>query len=471
MQKINLFAQAGYYIFFLFCLLLLLVSFITPIMGHYVDILAGVALLCPAGYFMNQYLAGLLSGIGSAKRLLLLAGICFAVKLSWVLAFRIAPENDYKMFFDTAAALSRSFVINSRYVALFPHIMGYSLFLSFFFSIFGVSTLLPPVLNVCLSVLAMMLSYYICRRLFGPKAAVSAALLWIVFPSQTIFNMQALSEPLYCTLLVAVWAVVVFYERRQASLTIRQLLLLSTGLSLLLVFFNMSRPLAMIQIIAFSAWLLLVNKTPAVRVKKYIFLLFILAFYALFSAMGNSYIALRLGEAPAGIPGYSMYVGFNAESKGAWNEKDASLLSSYNSRPGWSAGRTQRQMALDTLIKLRSGGINYPRLFYDKYMIFLGDDSSAVYYARASLRHIEALSVVSNIFYFFVVVFAVIGAVRAMRTGHRSPLFMICLYAVGLTLAHMLTEVAGRYHYSMTVAFLFLAAYGLNNSKAEKSAS
>ncbi len=40
---------------------------------------------------------------------------------------------------------------------------------------------------------------------------------------------------------------------------------------------------------------------------------------------------------------------------------------------------------------------------------------------------------------------------------------MINLYAIGLTMAQMLVEVAGRYHYSVTMSMVILAALGMNH--------
>jgi 4-amino-4-deoxy-L-arabinose transferase-like glycosyltransferase len=472
LRKINAAALLGYYIFFLFAVLLLLAGFATPVMENHRVILAGVIAFCPAAYYLNSTITGAMLHLSDKKRLFLLLCVCFTVKLSWVFIFRIRPETDYKMFFDTASDLSRRLVIDNRYVALFPHIMGYALFLSAFFSVFGVHYLLPPVINAVLSVMSMALLYDICRRLFGRETAVTAALLWTAFPSQTIFNMMALSEPLYCTLLLAIWALLVFFYTKRAPLTAGRIVLMALAQSALLVLFNMTRPLAVVQIAAFTAWLLFVDRAPARKDagrEKVVFLALTLAFYGVFSLAANQYITLRLGEKPAGLPGYSLYVGFNADSRGAYNERDARLLSSYNSRAGWSADRVQRQMYRDALEKLKSGGINYPRLFYDKYLVLLGDDSSAVYYAQSVLRHSRHLATASNIFYFSAVVFALIGAVRAMRTNDTSPLFMVCLFAVGLILAQLLVEVAGRYHYAVAVSFLIPAAFGLNGSSKQKA--
>ena len=128
--------------------------------------------------------------------------ICLAVKTAWIVTYKIDPIGDYEAFFNTAKALGDNFVIHDRYVALFPHIFGYASFLSIFLKIFGANFMIPPIINVVLTTISMGLIYFIARRIGGVRTAITASVLWILLPSQTMYNMFALSEPLYCTILL-----------------------------------------------------------------------------------------------------------------------------------------------------------------------------------------------------------------------------------------------------------------------------
>lgn len=55
-----------------------------------------------------------------------------------------------------------------------------------------------------LSLLAGACIYRLCLRELGLRQAVSAYLLWILCPSQTMFNSLAISEPLYTALLLCI---------------------------------------------------------------------------------------------------------------------------------------------------------------------------------------------------------------------------------------------------------------------------
>jgi 4-amino-4-deoxy-L-arabinose transferase-like glycosyltransferase len=471
MRVSNFFARCIFFVYFLLMALLIVYSFLSPKMEHHLDVLTGFLICCPVGYIVLRKSGVLFERFGPKTCFIVLLGLCLAIKLGWVLVFRIIPDVDYETFFDTAAALSRSFEIHNRYVALFPHIMGYSLFLSVFFEFFGVHYFIPPLLNVLLSTVSLAALYHICLRLGGGKAAVIAAVLWIIFPSQIIYNMLALSEPLYCTILLLIWLVIVKTYDRFPELNVKIVILVSILLALLLVLFNMTRPIAVIMLTALIIYLVLIDRSP-VRIgksvlKKTAYILTTVLFFCAFSFLGSRYIGVRLGEQQANVPGYNIYVGFNAESEGAWNPGDSALLTYYNELDGWSADKTQKQMLHEAIFRIKNGNIDFPHLMYNKYLRFLGDDASAVYNARTSLVYTELLSTGSNIFYFSVIAFSLLGAAKAMYVKNKSPLIIICLYAIGLILAQMLVEVAPRYHYSVTLPMLILAAYGI--SKASES--
>lgn len=108
--------------------------------------------------------------------------LCFIIKFCWVWFIRIEPMVDYTKFYYTAVDLSENHIIQNRYVALFPHIFGYSLFLSFFLKIFGPSYMLPPIINVILSTISLVLIYFICKKIADKRIAIVACLLWIFFP-------------------------------------------------------------------------------------------------------------------------------------------------------------------------------------------------------------------------------------------------------------------------------------------------
>lgn len=402
---------------------------------------------------------------------------CFLVKFLWVWFNRIPPMVDYARFYNTAVDLSQHFVIDdSRYIALFPHIFGYSSFLSIFMKLFGPSYMLAPIVNVVLSTIAMGCIYYICKKLAGVQAAIIGSLLWIVFPSQTIFNMYVLSEPLYTTVLLMIIALMIVIKEKLKNANVFVIVLFALLLSVLLVIMNMSRPIAAIPIIALAIWLFIINldhlKNKKVLLNKVIYFGVVILCYSIFSSFWNQYVSLRLGEEIASTPGYNIYVGFNMDSYGKWNQEDSDLLFYYNDFEGWTANDVQEQMLEEAKARISSGEIDFPELFYKKFFNFLKGDGAAVGYASTVLDHPIRLIMISNLFYYFLIALSLCGIVAAWRRKEKSILIVVTLYAIGLTMAQLLVEVASRYHYSLTISFVILAAVGVSSfSKKRRKAT
>ena len=75
-------------------------------------------------------------------------------------------------------------------------------------------------------------------------------------------------------------------------------------------------------------------------------------------------------------------------------------------------------------------------------------------------------------FYYLLLLLALWGGVELWRRGERTPVLQAPLYVLGLTLAQMLVEVAGRYHYSLIPALILTALpalFRVNGKWGEKN--
>lgn len=170
----------------------------------------------------------------------------------------------------------------------------------------------------------------------------------------------------------------------------------------------------------------------------------------------NARLSVRIGEEPSHTPGYSLLVGFNPNSGGRWNQEDSDRLYGYSDQPGATAQWTQEQLLTDAEARILSGEIDFSKLLKQKLRTFLGSDDACVGYSASVLRHTEFFSLLCNGFYYAAFLLATGGAVQVWRSRERGLLLLAPLYILGLTLAQMLVEVAGRYHYSMIPMLLLL---------------
>ena len=410
----------------------------------------------------------------------LLALVCLAVHLAGVLLLRLTPDNDYATFYATAADLALGRAPDSAaYVALFPHILGYAWVLSLVFRLFDVSPLTAAVFNALLTTGSGVLLYLLCLRWRGRGTAAAAFLLWIACPSKLLYNAMVLSEPWYSFLLLLFLSLVSRVEARPAALGRGKALYALAGIAggVLLWLINAARPIGAILIIALVIWLpLLSGHLRAPRKALIAWALFLAALLLCYSAAGrlwNGWAERLLGEAPASAPGYNIYVGFNETSGGSFSEDDSALLMHYRYEVYGSAESAQRQMLEEAKARLRSGEIDFGRLLARKLQTFLGSDEGGAYYARAALsdRAYSFWAFGSNVYYYALLILALLALPRFQRESAGRALLLVPLYILGLTLAQMLVEVSSRYHYSLVPMFIILAAfsYGKAAEAAERS--
>lgn len=427
-----------------------------------------LALACVfAALWILRPLCRLAAGLGAVRMWIALTILCLVVKGVWVLLVRVPVSGDYAVFWGYAQSLAQSETIDGgRYMALFPHIFGYSSFLSWFIRVLGPQPMLAQTLNVALSVCSGSLLFWLGERWWGLPAGISAYLFWIICPSQTMYNSLVLSEPLYTTLILLFLLLVTCLTRWSGSP--RPLLLgvlWGAAAGLLLRWINGLRPIAAILLIASFLWVFLLRsdklKDGGTRRLFLPFLAVMTAVYLVTGPLWNAQITSRIGEEPSTTPGYSVLVGFNPASGGRWNQQDSDTLFGYSGQPGASAQQAQVGAMEDAKARITSGEVDFIALFQQKVRTFLGSDNTCVGYSAAVLRHTELFSGACNGFYYCIVLLSLAGAVQLWRRGAGSAALLAPLYVLGLTAAQMLVEVAGRYHYSLIPMLVLIAQAGL----------
>ena len=440
----------------------------TRLGGTYLAAFVYGILLC---YVFVKFMPKLLDNLVNIKEwklFLTLSVICLVVKTAWIYVVRIQPMVDYATFYNYAESLAENWVAESRYVALFPHIFGYSSFLSIFIKIFGGGYHLAPILNVLLTLISGMMLYRIARNLINLQAAVSVYLLWIICPSQTIYNSLALSDPLYTTFIIAFVLMLSELNRQKSGEdrpSVRKMIIAGLVAGVILRAINCCRPIAAILVIAIIIWIFVLRVKELLNKnfrKMWIpFLISLTFIYVITGFLWNWYVTMRLGEEPASVPGYNIMVGFNPKSLGTWNQEDIDLLFSYSGQSGSTAEWAQQQMLEAAKERIFSGDIDFSYLMKEKIKTFLGADSVCVNYHTSVISDTQDLSIICNSFYYAVMLMSILGGVKLWKHSRHTVAVILPLYVIGLTLAQMLVEVAPRYHYSVIPIILLIGQYAL----------
>ena len=423
----------------------------------------------------KQAKALLPAGINVHKAVLIVAALCFALNLVWVLVIRIEPFSDYDKYWQLAISLATGREIEDAwYIAMYPHILGTASFLSFFVKLFGESVLMVSIINVLLTSLSGLLIFYICLEFADAETGLIASLLWAICPCKLMLNSLVFSEPLYtCLILLFILMFMKLHgdisgDKKQWWMCIVE----GSLLGFLLQCINIVRPIAGILLIAMFIWLVMLRGAELKKLSLWKSWLFVIApllfIYSQTGSIWTSHVAHMVGMEPASVPIYNIYVGFNEATQGQWSPEDMDLLFSYMSS---GATPSQAQESLLPLLKERmSSGIDYLRLFASKLIAFMGNDELGGYTYRFTRPEsfVKLGMVAGNVFYYGVLVLALIGLGRMMAEKQLSSALLLPLYVIGLTLAHMLVEVANRYHYSiipMIIIFAALALSGARNTK------
>ena len=131
-----------------------------------------------------------------------------------------------------------------------------------------------------------------------------------------------------------------------------------------------------------------------------------------------------------------------------------------NEEAGGQPKAGQQAMFALAAERIRSLSGKLPRLLLSKWKVFLADDQAAVFYYGSSipegLRGLENL--ICNTWYYTVILLALAGAWRLWRRREQGTVLTAPLFVLGLSLAQMLVEVSGRYHYSALPMLVLLAA-------------
>ena len=404
---------------------------------------------------------------------LVLSLFCLLLNLAWVLYFQIEPTVDFQTFNDTALAIARNERVDMLYIGLFPHILGYSTFLGLMMRLLGESAMLAPVLNVVLTLISGLCIYILCLRWLELKAAAAAFFLWSICPSKLMYNAMVMSEPLYTCLILLFLLLLSLALDRKLHRRLRLLAAIPLGLTCgaLLLAVNATRPVAVILFVAFFIWALLLRGRQLKELKGWLVLAaFTLSMFGAYSYCDRQWFRweyLHIFERTSDIPAYNIYVGLNMDSLGSYSEEDMDTLMNYRYQGG--AVYAQEQMLEEVKERLSSGEIDFPRLFAAKLAKLMGNDEGGAFYAQAELSPLafKLSSAVSNVFYYFVVLLSLFGALRLFKKPVFSTVYLAPLYSIGLILAHLIVEVSGRYKYSLIPMLIIMAVFAFGEFEAK----
>jgi hypothetical protein len=392
--------------------------------------------------------------------------IGLVLRLIWLLSTRVEMQVDFLRIHETAQAIAFGTEIPMpSYQAIFPHVVGYPVFLSVFYKLFSPSIPFAQGLNVLFELLCLLLVYDIARRLRARTAGGVALFLFAIAPPlifQTSIICNEIPHMLMALLSVDLFVLAMLSKGKKA-------LLVWGALGAVIALGNILRPYGPIFLLAIVLTTLLIQlkmfRIPVIFLETAIMLIA----YFLVSQLGNLLIqSVVFGSIPMaemGI-GWNLFVGLNASSSGQWSASDYQILTQYLEQ-GLSAPEIQSQflrLSLERFHSLSLGSLL--RLIAQKLKIVWGGDQSVVSWlmtmARADslipLRNISGiLRVLCNGFYGILLGGAGYCFVKKPNILLALPLLLL----LGLTILFAVLEANPRYHFGATPFLILLCAAAL----------
>lgn len=120
-----------------------------------------------------------------------------SIRIIWVELVQVVPESDFYTYHTLAQNILKGNIKNSVFVSLFPHVFGFSKFLSFFYAVFKPVPDTAVYLNIALNLGILLMIYFLGKNLVSVNTGLTAAAIYAFWPSQIFFNVFVLTEPLY----------------------------------------------------------------------------------------------------------------------------------------------------------------------------------------------------------------------------------------------------------------------------------
>lgn len=423
--------------------------------------------------------------------LLLLAS--FVVRVLYVQHFPMTPDSDYKTYYEIAQLINSDTLLEDgvgycQYIAMFPHVYGYSYVLSLVLRIFGTSVWVGQMFNIVCAVLTCFFVWRCAVRLAGRASGLMALAVSAFWPSQILYNNFLAAEYLFSMLLFfCLWFFLCLVQtdlhdgQPQGRLFCGHLALgVCIGLT------SAIRPMAMLLLISTLLYLFPCQEKLPIRPNNdlpvtaramshgWIRALLILAAFLFTTSITSRCISYAINDEVAGGSasfGYNMLVGLNQESYGGWNQEDADYLYQALDETG-SAQQAQaacRDLAMQRLTPPLASILN---LFFHKYSVLWANDD---YGSTWNLLFMDqqgtltpqrqdflyAMRNFNNYYYMIVVAFSALGVFFLIRRPGSWAYVPLTLF-LGTVAMHLLVENQNRYHFHALYLFVILAAFALH---------
>lgn len=372
--------------------------------------------------------------------------------------------SDEATFYSNSINLSTHIPLNNRYIAMFPYLYSYIFLLGNVMKIFTTKFIIVVILNIIMDITASYFAYLFGKKIKNKEFGTLLMLIWLLNPFQILWCMKAL--PITVVNLCFIISLYIFACLIKQNKTINTILL-SILLGINLGISNSFRPIFIIFVIAiFLYYLYLIIFLKSNYKNKLIsFILILLCFIAinnLYTKLVSNKTKYNIG----GSSGWTLYLGSNLESNGAWFPSDEynELMASNNFNPP-DIHNYFKDKAIENYKSYNI--LNITKLYAKKYSTLTSNLSYYTYENTiGTYTTKKIIRIILYIFWFILILSNVYIILR--KDKNIDDILFIMILEIGLILSHLLVEVSPRYFIPTLVPIMIIASLNIYNFKNKK---
>lgn len=414
--------------------------------------------------------------------------ISLGLRVLWFLNIDSLPVSDFGLMFYNGSQFIQGHTDMFKgisYFARFPHMSLTVMYFGLIQYLFADALTMTRVINIGLSLINIVLLYFIAQQLFRDRhKSLGVMLLAGICPPMIYYNNVFASENLALPLLLLS---VLFYLRGVNDQKI--ITFLGSGLCLSLA--HLFRPLLYVVLVAYVLYALIYYQNH-IRAKLKAVLSVVLASLLPFVLISLLLVRMDITQYPLwhGTEPLTVSVlkGTNISSGGGWNQADASVFSQFNG--DYEAVNQECQRLIKQRFTATPPGA-WLKFYLLKYSSqWSSGDFGGAYWAEAGRTDLKSqalfaqgihrenkmvISMLSQGFLFHQLVWIVLlilslrGLFRQERSAGQSLQLLYILFA-GFALFYLITESQSRYGYIACWIFPILALTSFRGSAEQKEA-
>lgn len=398
--------------------------------------------------------------------------LSLTLRFVWVFVANTVPVSDFSLLNKAANLIlegQNSAIKGIDYFNAWVYQLGFSVYCSILYFIFGSNILVVKVFNVILSTGIVVLIYLITAKIFSEKAARIASFIYAIYIQSIIFNSLLTNQIvsaffIYLGILIIVYkSGWVYYSLSGISMAIGHVMRPEGSFALYII---------VAAIVSYYILNMLKQKEFFSRSKRFTssdivsmiakIAVFILVFNVVLQLFSYSFKAMDITDYGFGNRNvyWKFVLGLNASTNGGYSNEDVKILDKY------PVGEELYQAEKEVILERLSNRPELIKLMVRKFNIMWTHNDSSIQFispgTELTVKQMNYIIGFEKIQFAFLLLLACLTIFISIKSKRDDMNFFIIIVLISANFAvYLLVEIQTRYRYFIMPAFFVLSGYCL----------